>query len=169
MAELTRRVPLQEGKGGWKVFSVDQTTGEAPTNVPKLIEWKSEGGMTLPILQATVFHQVLHSPLSNFVPADHGEEINRRLLGKENKVEEKLKENDKDQFGFPNFGLGEMEKEFKESMSRYHGTGCCLFDHQNSSGHVAMATGDENNTKKQAVNTRERRRRRAKPTKKKTP
>uniref|UniRef100_A0A914LNT6 Uncharacterized protein n=2 Tax=Meloidogyne TaxID=189290 RepID=A0A914LNT6_MELIC len=112
------RVPLQEGKGGWKVFSVDQTTGEAPTNVPKVIEWKSEGGMKLPILQATVFHQVLHSPLSNFVPADHGEEINRRLLEKESKVEEKLKENAKDQFGFPILGLGEMEKEFKESMSR---------------------------------------------------
>nr|CAD2203699.1 unnamed protein product [Meloidogyne enterolobii] len=74
--------------------------------------------MKLPILQATVFHQVLHSPLSNFVPADHGEEINRRLLEKESKVEEKLKENAKDQFGFPILGLGEMEKEFKESMSR---------------------------------------------------
>uniref|UniRef100_A0A915MC77 Uncharacterized protein n=1 Tax=Meloidogyne javanica TaxID=6303 RepID=A0A915MC77_MELJA len=161
------RIPLQEGKGGWKVFSVDQTTGEAPTNVPKIIEWKSEGGMKLPVLQATVFHQVLSSPLSNFIPADHGEEINRRLMEKEVKVEEKLKENDQDQIGFPNFGLGEMEKKFKESMN--HGTGCCLFDHQNSPGHVAMATGDENNTKKQAVNTRERRRRRAKPTKQKTP
>ncbi|CAK5089600.1 unnamed protein product [Meloidogyne enterolobii] len=74
--------------------------------------------MKLPVLQATVFHQVLNSPLSNFIQADHGEETNRRLLEKESKVEEKLKENDKDQIGFPNFGLGEMEKKFKESMSR---------------------------------------------------
>jgi hypothetical protein len=107
------RVPSSNPGINWQFMAIDQTTGKMPTATPNVKSLKMDGKLSkFPTLHPIIFHQVLHSPLTNFIPAEHSE----AQLAFDQQEQAKINWN-KNGYGPIEFlNLGQVKKDFDEVM-----------------------------------------------------